>query len=352
MSIVQKSALNVGFLREVYYAQVRLDFEVEEDVELPPFAGSSLRGALGHALRDQLCSMAPQCADECAQPETCQYFALFEITRGTGEGSNLPKALILDPPVPWELQQIALGAPCQPPYKIQGSDSGGLPRLSNQHEWRVPVGSEFSARITLPGNTSVLLPALIQVLQRARLRIGGGRFQLCRTVDTALGGRVLWDRAEGFPLQPAMRQDLSPLMDAGGPVRRLVIGFITPVRLRGSRGEYCFSAPDLAQRFWGAALVRAMRVHDAFCNTGQRLPWMELPPSPPPVQRCSVYHYVLPRLSFRQRAFMDFDGLVGNVTYTDVPGELAALARAAELLHIGQKATFGLGRVRCIVLDK
>ena len=108
----------MDFLREIYYTQVRLDFAVEEDVALPPFAGSSLRGALGHALRDQLCSLSRHCADECAQPETCQYFALFERNRSFGEGGNPPKALILDPPVPWELEQIALGAPCKPPYEV------------------------------------------------------------------------------------------------------------------------------------------------------------------------------------------------------------------------------------------
>src|ERR1700686_1228518 len=96
-------------------------------------------------------------------------------------------------------------------------------------------------------------------------------------------------------------------------------------------------------------MVRAMRVRDTFCKLGERLPWMELPTAVPKLKSHRFYHYVLPRLSFRQKAFMDFDGLVGNAGYF-ATGEFVALARAVEVLHIGQKSSFGLGRIRCLRL--
>jgi hypothetical protein len=46
---------------------------------------------------------------------------------------------------------------------------------------------------------------------------------------------------------------------------------------------------------------------------------------------------------------MHFDGLLG---YFDLEGELGPampFIQAAEALHFGQKATFGLGLVRCLV---
>lgn len=344
------SPLTVDFLRDIYYVQVRLEFEVEQEVALPPFAGSALRGVLGHALREHLCALRSGCAQQCAQPDTCEYFRLFERSRDSSDGNNLPKSLILDPPVLWVMEQISLGAPCELPYEIDGANAAGLPRIVNHHPWRAPAGGEFSARLTLLGQTEALLPSLIRVLQLARLRIGNGSFCLRRVVDTAFGGRTLWDRSEGFPIQQAMRQDLGALLRESGRSRSMVIAFITPVRLRTGAGNYCFSAAELAQHFWEAALVRAMRARDTFCKPGQRLPWMALPLLPR-LQACRFYHYVLPRLSLRQRAFMDFDGIIGNATYENVPGELAALARAAEILHIGQKATFGLGRIRCLVLE-
>jgi hypothetical protein len=350
MSAGCKVPLQVDFLRDIYYTQARLEFEALEEVALPPFAGSALRGVLGHALRDNLCDARPLCNTGCMQPETCHYYALFERNRESDEGSNLPKSLILDPPVPLDLEQIALGAPPRFPYEVNGAGRSLPPKLMNRNEWRAPAGCEFAARITLLGQAGALLPALIRVLQQSEMRIGGGLFQLSRAVDTAQGGRVLWDRAEGFPSQAALRQDFAGLLLQTRSPQRLLVGFVTPVRLRTGTGRYCFSPRELAQRFWEAALVRAMRVRDTFCKLGERLPWMELPITPE-FQTKSFYQYVLPRLSHRQQAFMDFDGLIGTAEYTAPRRELVALAQAAEVLHVGQKATFGLGRVRCIDLD-
>lgn len=95
----RKTPLRVDFLRDIYYVQTRLEFEALEEVTLPPFAGSAFRGVFGHALRDNLCHARPQCKGECLKPEGCHYYALFERNREEGEGGNLPKSLILDPPV-------------------------------------------------------------------------------------------------------------------------------------------------------------------------------------------------------------------------------------------------------------
>ena len=185
MTTERKTPLHLEFLRDIYYVQARFDFEVLEEAALPPFPGSALRGVFGHALRKHLCCASPRCATECALPETCQYYALFERSREMGEGGNLPKSLILDPPVPWQLEQIALGTPPQFPYQLQGADTNGLPRLENQHRNTVPAGCEVGVRVTLLGQAGALLPVLITVLQQEPMRIGGGLFRLSRAVDTA-----------------------------------------------------------------------------------------------------------------------------------------------------------------------
>jgi CRISPR-associated endoribonuclease Cas6 len=61
-----------------------------------------------------------------------------------------------------------------------------------------------------------------------------------------------------------------------------------------------------------------------------------------------LFHYELPRISFRQQKRLDFDGVIG---YLDLSCDLPALepwARAAEVFHFGQKAAFGLGKVRVL----
>lgn len=127
------------------------------------------------------------------------------------------------------------------------------------------------------------------------------------------------------------------------------VAFVTPVRLRAG-GEYCFEAQPLARHFWQAALTRAMHIRDFLCCADKpRLPFMDLPGTLPRLVGHDLYHYALRRLSHRQRQFMDFDGVVGSMYLEGDCREVAALARAAQFLHLGQKATAGLGQVRVLM---
>jgi hypothetical protein len=78
---------------------------------------------------------------------------------------------------------------------------------------------------------------------------------------------------------------------------------------------------------------------------------IDAPPAHAEMVGHRLYHYELPRHSFRQDKWLDFDGVLG---YIDLAGKLGAAmpwAPAAEVLHFGQKAAFGLGQVRVLVLE-
>jgi hypothetical protein len=100
-------------------------------------------------------------------------------------------------------------------------------------------------------------------------------------------------------------------------------------------------------------MIRAVQVYNAFfSHQGGRLPWMSMPDLGVRLAGCRLFRYVLPRLSLRQDRWMRFDGLVG---YMDLEGDLAPampFLRAAEVLHFGQKATFGLGEARCFLKEQ
>jgi len=51
------------------------------------------------------------------------------------------------------------------------------------------------------------------------------------------------------------------------------------------------------------------------------------------------------RYSNRQERTMNFGGLLGHVELEGDLAPLAALLRAAEVVHVGKGATFGLGKV-------
>ena len=79
--------MNLTFLKQITFTKTRFDFQPSTSKtapELPPFAGSALRGAFGHAFRKRLCWFAQQqnnpceLSGECSHPAECEYFRLFE----------------------------------------------------------------------------------------------------------------------------------------------------------------------------------------------------------------------------------------------------------------------------------
>lgn len=64
-----------------------------------------------------------------------------------------------------------------------------------------------------------------------------------------------------------------------------------------------------------------------------------------------LFHYKLPRHSYRQDKWLEFDGVVGYLDLAGGFGSAMPWARAAEVLHFGQKSAFGLGKVRVLVLE-
>jgi CRISPR/Cas system endoribonuclease Cas6 (RAMP superfamily) len=58
-----------------------------------------------------------------------------------------------------------------------------------------------------------------------------------------------------------------------------------------------------------------------------------------------LFRYELPRHSYRQGKWMNFDGVVGWIEWEGELDSVLPWLRAAELLHVGQKATFGMGKL-------
>jgi hypothetical protein len=348
MPAAPAKALDLSFLSAISYVQAALHFEARGAVCLPPFGGSTLRGVLGRAFRRHLCKAVPPCREECGDRASCEYYRLFERDQDPrGAAGAIPKPYILEPPAPLLLEQIAAGSAVRGPFVAMRNPEGGLPFLNNTAGIVIPDGEILPMRITLLGQTNALLPAIVELLARTPLPVGGGTLFLVNVTDTAQSG-CLWDaNLRQIPAQPAQVRTLRPALEQPGVTPGTIqISFLTPTRLRAG-DEYCFDPQRLAAHFWESALTRATRIHDSFCRgDGGRLPFYALQNSGPRLVRYKLYHYVLERMSHRQRKFMDFDGVVGSIWLEGDLGNLLPLARAAEVLHLGQKATFGLGRVR------
>ena len=346
------ATLDSGFLGRIRWVEAVVEMEALDRLSLPPFAGSAIRGALGRIFRPALCDAAVKCVEDCAMPSECRYYSLFEQSRaGGGTGSNIPKPMILGAPLPGELEILATGGEVEWPYEVGkriGSES--IPTLRNESDMVLEPGANLRFELRLIGNIAAAVPAIIEGLARYGIGIGGGRLKLRRVWDTFGANRVIHDWANpGVRPQAALERTLDGCRTLER-AKRVRIVFLTPAMLKiGS--ETCFDPEVLARECLKQCMVRAMQVYHGFFAHGQKLPWMELPEMGVRLAEHRLFHYVLPRRSFRQERWMNFDGLVG---FMDLSGDLTPalpFLRAAEFLNIGQKATFGLGRIRAFVLE-
>lgn len=336
------------FLTRLTWAKVLLHFQAVGRVELPAFCGPSFRGALGHAFRPALCERKPPCRGECLAPKTCRFYSLFEQNRAkAGTGPNIPKPMVVEAPVPAELEDLVVGGPVRFPYRVGRPLNGEiLPTLSNEHCLVAPPGTELTLGLTFIGQAAAAVVPIIDFLRRSELTCGRGHLRLRRVVDADPSGGVLFDsRFLAVPVKTP-REQTCQRWSSPDEVHRLRVVFRTPTLLKLGKSA-CFDPQRLARVFPEHCMIRAIRIYNAFfAHQSGRLPWLEMPDLGVRLTGHRLFHYVLPRRSLRQDRWMRFDGVVG---YMDLEGDLThamPFIRAAEVLHFGQKATFGLGEVQ------
>lgn len=338
-----------GFLTRIDWREAWVTLQAMAPAELPPYLGSTLRGALGHLLRSELCD-GSGCGHECQQQGECRYFSLFERSR-SADGRNLPKPLILMAPVSPALETAAMGGPVNPPLRTAPPRlAGQAPVLRDESRISAAAGETIRFGLRIVGPAAAALPAMVGAMARHGLELAGCPFQL-RSADDGAGAALFDSRFPTIPpqLPPLRRLGDEPARTGGGRVRRIRVVFLSPMVLKSGE-EAVFDAERCAARFFEHAMAQAAKFHEAVGEA--RLPWLDAPAVEARLTGHRLFRYALPRRSYRQDQWLDFDGLVG---YLDLEGDLTAgmpYARAAETLHFGQKATFGLGRTRVFVMEE
>jgi hypothetical protein len=318
--------ISTDFLGQIEWEERTIELEAEGQVNLPAYAGSTIRGALGTVLRPELCGRNGNCGEECGNPEGCPFYSLFEQSRGqNGRGSNIPKPLVLDAPCGEPLRAIAVGATVARPYVVEASRP--IPLLSN--DWRIGVEEGQRVKVTLRGlgAAGAALDGAVEGVRRHGLEVAGGVLRLVGVTGT---------RARFALPREVEKRD------------RLRLGLVTPTLIK--QGEAVCKDPQMLGRLvLDQAVIRAVSIYNAFfAKGGQRIPFVE-PEWPGVAMTASrLFFYHLPRKSYRQGREMNFDGPVGWLEWEGETAQILPWLRAAEILHIGQKATFGLGRVELL----
>lgn len=300
---------------------IAVTLEATQTVAWPHYAGSTLRGAFGRALRRAACITGQDKCTGCSLRNSCAYGVVF------------------DP-----------AAPAQP---IHPSFRDGLPRYVVQPPalgaCTLNVGQTQSfSLLLLPGTQAH--HGLIEHLLRAAVEkelMQPGLFRLLHTkvshipVAPALSASGMEDTAGARPVKPAPATD------------PITLRWHTPLRLQ-NHGKPVFKPAQLdATTLVRALLRRQLQWHQII----QQAPTGQAPGTPDLLAYAAACRldtrnlqwHDIQRHSGTQGQHLPLGGLIGSATLHGPTAALQALLpllQFGEQLHIGKETVMGLGRYR------
>lgn len=299
-------------------ARYRFEFRVTRPIRLPDYAGSMLRGAFGHALRQLACMTKQKECAGCTLIGACPYPAIFApqppITHALQKFSQIPVPYIIEPPA-WGAKELQAGA-------------------------------TLYFHMVLIGRSLKELPLVILAWRRALARGLGaseGTAELVRVDSCAANGVALEiHRPEIGTIAPHLQE-----IDVGNEkfeqTTSATLVFNTPLRLQ--QNGHALAPEKLNARALLMALVRRANLLAEFHTEGPLLTEFG-----PLLEACGdirddkkLVWLDWTRYSSRQQQKMSLGGVVGTWT---LEGNLALFTTYLYLgqwLHVGKEAAFGLG---------
>lgn len=293
---------------------------------LPPFKGSTLRGGLGHALKQTACALRRQVCDDCLLQNTCAHAFLFETQKASNPAPS-EKTKRMERPHPYIL----------------------IPPADQTRHYA--AGSQFSFGIKLFGRANDYLPHLLYAVELM------GKGGLGRKQGTASGTFILvavsqndtvaYDAAEKILHQGRLSEiSLQPVVPA--PLHSLTVRLVTPLRLKHDnhfQNELPFHV------LIRAALRRIAALESSYGNGEPALDYRGLVRRAEAVgtlrSDCRWVEYE--RYSNRQKGSMLIGGLTGTVEYEGELAEFLPLLAYCEQTHLGKQTSFGLGGIEVVV---
>ncbi len=280
-------------LQHVTFSRLRCRIEAETALRLPEFSGSALRGGFGMALRKTACAQPQRtvCGD-CLLRRQCVYSLVFET------------------PVPENSELLRCCTAASHPFVLEPPEDG-------------------------PQELPWFLLAFEELGRSGRGgKVGGerGRFRL---ISVRQAERVLYQRGE--LTAQSLPESAPSAFPACGSLR---VTFHTPARIKYQerfterldfrsllRRISLLSFFHCGQRLDDSGFADLIRQAESIVTVSHRLRWQEQE-----------------RWSGRQKARMQFGGLVGAAVYQGQIAPFLPHLALGEVRHCGKGCTFGLGR--------
>jgi CRISPR-associated endoribonuclease Cas6 len=314
----------------IYYSVYRLELLPEERILLPPYKGSTLRGAFGTVFKRIVCALKNKNCEECMLSGRCVYAYVFESKPQErihifGRVNTIPRPFVIEPP--------------------EGEKTEFSP------------GERIDFALLLVGRASEYLPYFVYTFEELGnwgIGKGRGRYKLLQ-VKVPEGRKVYNSKTRTItPTVPSQ-------IDLGGAVQycidginsatssqRVTLRFKTPTRIKFNRRlvidpQFHILIRQLLRRlfllwhFHCRGSDSAEELKDHHKEVIQYSYKVKLLSS-------SLRWYDWERYSHRQKTKIRLGGFIGEVTYEGPVAPFLPLLRAGEVLHIGKSTTFGLGK--------
>lgn len=297
-------------------ARYRFEFSVETPLRLPEYAGSTLRGAFGGALRHIACMTRERECKPCPLYRACPYPAVFETPPPEGHAvqkfSQIPNPFVVEPPA-WGERTYA-------------------------------PGETLAFDLVLIGQALKHLPLVVLAWQRAFERGIGKSNGSARLTRIGLNEETVFEAEAG-----KLREHTATLTVAAPPATSPVtLRFDTPLRLQVNGKP--LGASDLTARKLLIGLVKRTALITEF-HLGQKL-GLDFRALAEAADRIESEKHLRwrdwTRYSSRQKQEMALGGVVGDWTLRGDLAPFLPFLHLGQWLHAGKNATFGLGKYHLI----
>lgn len=313
---MNSSSLNNPFT--LSYARFCFTMEAVEDAVLPPYLGSTLRGAMGHALRQLVCIVPRGDCKKCMYRWQCAFTYVMATSRqetdseGNIRNLTVPHPYVIEPP--------------------------------EEQRTHYQKGDRLQFHLLLVGTSISLLPLFIAAFMRvSKNGLGRNRHKfILHRVEQELDGEntLLWQGGDVL-LQPPVPIELEE--QKAVETERVTLILHTPARLvdKGRLND----SPDFSV-FIRAVFRRLDSLGKIHGPGGLELDFQNYINKADQVQLmesdCSWFDWE--RYSSRQSTYMKLGGLIGKLTYGGDLSRFIPYLKMGQILHVGKNTSFGLGR--------
>lgn len=293
-------------------ARYRLEFAVESLIRLPEYAGSTLRGVFGSALRRIACvTREPQCK-ACPLYRTCAYPAVFETPpphhHPLQKFSQIPNPFVVEPPA-WGEKAYA-------------------------------PGETLAFDLVLIGQALKHLPLIVLAWQRAFEHGVGKGDGTARLIRIQHEGETIYSDDTRQLREHSQTLTLADPSDKPG---LLTLRFATPLRLQ-INGRPMGAEALTARKLLTTLIKRTALICEFHLGHKLDLDFHALAEAAARIEGEKRLHWRdWTRYSNRQKQEMSLGGVVGDWALRGNLTPFLPFLHLGQWLHVGKNATFGLG---------